>query len=205
MEQGFNNDYIERCRLGEPEAWAVLYKHYWGILLRFIYCFDPTITVEDAKEITQEVFIRAIANIQTFRGQCPIQNWLYRIATNLTLDWLERKKAQKRGSGKPDLSLDSVIVEDDGQLSLPLTKDPSLQAQQKEYTSLLLQALKTLPPACQRIIRLHYFEGLTYEQIGRILELNPKTVSSRLSRCIKQLKKQFDDILERSSQKENSS
>ena len=181
-------DLLARCRQGEPEAWNELFDRYYAAAGRFIFQLGSDISLEDVEEICQETFLAVIKNLASFNGQSQFQTWLFRIAANKARDHWERQNAAKRGSGQIALSLDAG--EDDGAVPIaPASPDPGpdeilLNA---ESAAAIGDALRRLGPPCQEIIELRYFGDMEYEEIGRALGLNVKTVSSRLSRCLDRL------------------
>jgi RNA polymerase sigma-70 factor (ECF subfamily) len=134
------------------------------------------------------VFLSVIRNIESFHGKSAFQTWLYRIAANKTRDFIEKQRAAKRGGGEQPLSLDAENPESGLKIDPPshlAGPDNALMA--AEQMQLLYRALEHLGDPCKEIIELKYFGDLSYDEIGRELQLNPKTVSSRLSKCLDKL------------------
>lgn len=191
---------IARCQQGEPEAWDELFACYYEPTARFVYQLSPQYAVQDVEEICQEVFLNVIRNICKFHGSSQFQTWLYRIAINQAHDYRDRQKAAKRGGGHTVLSLSVVDAESGLSLDPPSTAPgPDDQLINEEKQVLLIQALRQLGEPCQEMIELRYFADLSYEEMSSALHLNPKTVSSRLSRCLDQL----EGIARRLFSKEN--
>ena len=181
-------DLLARCRRGEAEAWDELFDCHYAAAGRFIFQLGPDFTREDAEEICQEVFLSVIRNIESFRGRSRFQTWVFRIAANKARDYRERRNAAKRGGGQTPVSLQA---EDAG---CGMAVDPPSSAPAPdtvlvgvEQAALLRKALGQLDEPCREIIELRYFGDLSYEEIGKALELNQKTVSSRLSKCLDRL------------------
>lgn len=179
---------IGRCRQGESQAWDELFSLYYEPTTRFIWQLSPSYTAEDVEEICQEVFLNVIRNICSFNGSSHFQTWLYRVAINKSRDYRDRQKAAKRGGGHIVLSLNSTDGESGLNLDPPSTAPgPDDQLMNREQQFLLMQALQQLGEPCQEMIELRYFGDLSYDEMSSALHLNPKTVSSRLSRCLDQL------------------
>ena len=179
---------LARCRRGEAEAWDELFDLHYAAAGRFIFQLASDFTREDAEEICQEVFLSVIRNLDSFHGDSQFQTWLFRIAANKARDYRERRQAAKRGGGQTPLSLqaedpDSGLVLDPPS-SLPAPDDNLMNA---ERMALVREAVDELGEPCREIIELRYFGDLSYEELSRTLGLNPKTVSSRLSKCLDQL------------------
>lgn len=179
---------LARCRQGEAEAWDELFDRHYQAAARFIFQLGHDFTPEDVEEISQEVFLTVIKSLHTFQGTSRFQTWLFRIAANKARDHRQRGQAAKRGGGAVILSLNNEDPENgfpiDPPSSLPW---PDLALLNAEKISLVGRALHQLGGPCQEIIDLRYFADLSYEEIAATLELSPKTVSSRLSKCLDKL------------------
>lgn len=176
---------VASCRRGDAAAWDQLFSTYYPVAGKFVFQLSPALSPEDVEEICQEVFLSVIRNIQAFHGNCAFQTWLYRIAANKARDFIEKQRAAKRGGGEQPLSLNA----DHPQTGLKI--DPPSQAPRPdgalmtaECMVLVHAALEQLDAPCREVIELKYFGDLSYDEIGRELNLNPKTVSSRLSKCL---------------------
>jgi RNA polymerase sigma-70 factor, ECF subfamily len=181
-------DLLARCRRGETVAWDELFDRHYAAAGRFIFQLGHDFTREDAEEICQEVFLSVIKNIHSFQGESQFQTWLFRIAANKARDYRERQQAAKRGGGKAPLSLQAEDPETGLTLDPPsAAPPPDLALIGAEQIAQVHHALDQLGEPCREIIDLRYFGDLSYDEISRTLKLNPKTVSSRLSKCLDRL------------------
>ncbi|HEV8541623.1 MAG TPA: sigma-70 family RNA polymerase sigma factor [Verrucomicrobiae bacterium] len=179
---------IARCRQGDADAWDGLFDRYYTLAGKFIYQMAPTFSPDDVEEICQDVFLSVIRNLSSFQGHSAFQTWLYRIAANKARDFLERQRAAKRGGGEVPFSLDAEDPETGLKLDPPgLAPTPDGILMNAETMSMMRAALDRLGDPCREIIELKYFGDLSYEEIAYELRLNPKTVSSRLSKCLDKL------------------
>lgn len=178
---------IARCREGDARAWDELFDLHYAAAGRFVFQLAPDFTREDVEEVCQEAFLSAIRNIAGFKGDSRLQTWLFRIAANKARDYRERQRAAKRGGGQTPVSLQAE--DEDGRKPDPPSAAPGPDAAllSAERAALLRQALDALGDPCREIIELRYFGDLSYEEIGASLNLNLKTVSSRLSKCLDRL------------------
>jgi RNA polymerase sigma-70 factor (ECF subfamily) len=181
---------LARCLRGEAEAWDELFEAHYAPAGRFIFQVSSSFTPEDVEEICQETFLTVIKSLGNFQQNCQFQTWLFRIAANKAHDYLQKQRAAKRGGGLKTLSLDAPL---NGETDGP-TIDPPSQAAgpdraliQEEDAGLITRALEELGGPCREVIELRYFADLSYEEISAELNLNAKTVSSRLSKCLDKL------------------
>lgn len=179
---------IARCRKGEARAWDELFDRHYAATSRFIFQLSSAFGQEDAEEICQEVFLSVIKNLKSFHGASQVQTWIFRIASNKARDFREKQQAAKRGGGQSPLSLQSENPETGLTLDLPSSDaGPDAVLLRAERVQEVGFALEKLGQPCQEVIHLRYFADLSYEEISRDLDLNQKTVSSRLSKCLDQL------------------
>jgi RNA polymerase sigma-70 factor, ECF subfamily len=179
---------LARCRRGEAAAWDELFGLYYAPASRFIFQLAHELTPEDAEEICQEVFISVIRNLKSFHGGSQFQTWLFRIAANKTRDYRERQRAAKRGGGQVPVSLQAEAAETGLKIDPPSPEPPpDLLLAGAEQAAMVRQALEQLGGPCRELIELRYFGDLSYEELSHTLDLNLKTVSSRLSKCLDRL------------------
>jgi RNA polymerase sigma-70 factor (ECF subfamily) len=181
-------DLLARCQQGESAAWDELFELHYAAAGRFIFQLGSDFSREDVEEICQEVFLAAIRNLASFHGGSRFQTWLFRIAANKARDYRERLRAAKRGGGQVTVSLQAQDSETGLSLDPPSpVPGPDLALVASEQTAQVHQALDSLGEPCREIIELRYFGDLSYDELSQTLELNPKTVSSRLSKCLDRL------------------
>lgn len=179
---------LARCRRGEAAAWDELFDRHYAAAGRFVFQLASDFTREDVEEVCQEVFLSVIRNLNSFQGESQFQTWLFRIATNKARDFREKRNAAKRGGGQMNLSLQAEDDETGLTLDPPSNvPTPDVDLLNVERAELVRDALERLDEPCREIIELRYFGDLSYDELSRDLNLNPKTVSSRLSKCLDKL------------------
>ena len=182
---------LARCQAGNAEAWDTLFDLHYAPASRFVFQLASDFTREDVEEVCQEVFLTVIKNLHTFQGNSQFQTWLFRIAANKARDYRQRQHAAKRGGGQALVPLDTAPKDDseNGYTIDPPSAQPGpdLALMNAERLGVVGEALEQLGGPCQEIVELRYFADLSYEEIAASLELNPKTVSSRLSKCLDKL------------------
>jgi RNA polymerase sigma-70 factor (ECF subfamily) len=181
-------DLLARCRRGEAGAWDDLFDQHYAAAGRFVFQLGHDFSREDVEEICQEVFLSVIRNLDSFHGGSQFQTWLFRIAANKARDYRERRNAAKRGGGQTPFSLQAEDPESGLTLDPPGTAPaPDAVLMNAEQLALVHRALEQLGEPCREVVELRYFGDLSYDEISRSLNLNPKTVSSRLSKCLDRL------------------
>ena len=191
-------DLLARCRRGDAGAWDELFDRHYAAAGRFIFQLSHGFSREDVEEISQEAFLTVIKSLSSFQGNCQFQTWLFRIAANKARDYRQRQHAAKRGGGQITLSLHPEDAENGYTIDPPShLPGPDTLLVQAENHSLMGQALEQLGGPCQDIIELRYFAELSYDEISHSLKLNPKTVSSRLSKCLDKLEAVVRQIISR--------
>jgi RNA polymerase sigma-70 factor (ECF subfamily) len=179
---------LARCRRGEATAWDELFDRHYAAAGRFVFQLASDFSREDVEEICQEAFLSVIHNLHTFHGHSQFQTWLFRIAANKARDYREKQHAAKRGGGQTPLSLNAEDAETGLTLDPPSTApSPDADLLNVERAELVCEALDQIGEPCREIIELRYFGDLSYDDLSRELQLNPKTVSSRLSKCLDKL------------------
>jgi RNA polymerase sigma factor (sigma-70 family) len=187
MSAGTEAELLARCRRGDAAAWDELFDSHYAPAMRFVFTLG-SFTHEDAEEICQEAFLSVIRHLGSFNGRSQFQTWLFRIAANKARDYREKQMAAKRGGGQQTFSLNAEDPETGLQLDPPSAQPgPDGELLRAEQATLLHAALAKLGDPCREIIELRYFGDLSYEELSVALELNAKTVSSRLSKCLDRL------------------
>ena len=134
---------------------------------------------EDAADLSQEAFLRAYRSIGSFRGDSKFSVWLYRLTTNICIDFLRSK------GRKPTVSL-TMENDDEEVQELDVADDrfdPEENFQRAELQRAVQRGLNTLPEEFRTILILRELEGMSYAEIGEILHLEEGTVKSRLVRA----------------------
>lgn len=179
---------LARCRQGDADAWDELFDRHYATAGRFVFQLASDFTPEDVEEVCQEVFLSVIRNLDSFQGGSQFQTWLFRIAANKARDFREKQHAAKRGGGLAPLSLQAEDPETGLTIDAPShAPSPDMDLLNAERVELVREALDHVGDPCREIIELRYFGDLSYEELSQELKLNPKTVSSRLSKCLDRL------------------
>ena len=176
----FENEIIRsvlRGNVNDFEKLVAAYeKNVYNIALRMVG--DP----EDAADMTQETFIKAYRALSGFRGDSKFSSWLYRIASNVCLDFLRSR------SRHPQVSLSTVDEDDRATLELPdMRQNPEEQLMKKLGLEAVRRGLEQLPEQQRQILVLRELGGLSYAELAQTLGLEEGTVKSRIFRARKRL------------------
>lgn len=169
---------VQAIRAGDGDAFETLVREHqtrvYNLALRM------TGNPDDALDVSQETFLKAWRTLGQFRGDCSLGSWLYRIASNLSIDLL--RKAKRRQTEKL-VSLEDPR-EDGRPLELPdVSGDPQLLLERAEGRQAVLECLDRLPREQKLILVLRDVNGLSYEEIGETMNLELGTVKSRIFRA----------------------
>jgi RNA polymerase sigma-70 factor, ECF subfamily len=179
---------IAECRAGNTAAWDSLFDKYYATVARFVFQLSGDFSHEDTEEICQETFLSVVRNLSSFQGRSSFQTWLLRIAANKAMDYREKTGAAKRGGNAVHISIDQHRTDDEPPIDPPSgNPGPDALLQIAETSRLVRESLDRLGEPCREIIELRYYGELSYDEIAAELRLNPKTVSSRLSKCLDRL------------------
>jgi RNA polymerase sigma-70 factor (ECF subfamily) len=151
---------------------------------------------EEARDLTQETFLRAFQSINHFRGDSDLKTWIYRIAINQARNRWRWWRRRRRDS---TVSIDSTDV--DGRQSLVATlrsdssSDPEQDTLAHERERALRKALSGLRQVYREAVILRDIEGFAYEEIAATLEISVGTVKSRLARGRQELRRKLEGSL----------
>ncbi len=169
---------LERAKSGDIIAFEELIGSYqkrvFNLALRIIGNYD------DAADLAQEAFVRIYKAISSFKEQSSFSTWVYRITTNVCLDEIRKRKNRKV------VYIDEDIQTDDGEMKRQVISSdpgPDEAAERSEIRRIVNDAINRLPEEQRVVITLRDLQGMSYEEIARILELPAGTVKSRINRA----------------------
>jgi len=167
-----DTELVARCRKGDDDAWRALVDRFGPRVYAIAYHF--TLRREDAEELSQEIFLKVFENFDRYDGGFPLVAWILSVSRNLCIDRYRRRKREKSFRFVSDDAVAPLLKSED---------DPSSLALKSERTRLLFSALAEIPEDLAEILVLRDLNGLSYEEVGRILEVPEGTVKSRLFRA----------------------
>src|SRR5215813_8038261 len=189
-----DEQFLERLRRGEAAAYETLVADHSGDVYALL--FRLTSDNEEARDLTQETFLRAFQSISRFRGDASLKTWIYRIAINQARNrwrWWRRRKRDVT------VSLDATDDHRDRPLASTLPSDDALNPEQetlaREREAQLRGALQSLGSSYREAVVLRDVEGFSYEEIAETLQISIGTVKSRISRGRLELRRQLEGSL----------
>ena len=170
---------IDMAVAGDDKAYAKLLQRYrravYALILKMVR------NVDDAEDLMMESFSKAFRSLHKFKKDFTFSTWLFRIATNNTIDHIRKRRLKT-------LSIENTYTDDDGQsvsidvqdMGILNPQDEAIKAQKEE----IIQAFVSMLPAkYQKLVRLRYFNELSYEEIAKEIEAPLGTVKAQLHRA----------------------
>ncbi len=185
LKKQFSDKALEDFRLidraveeNDEQAFAMLMERYkrpvYHMILKMVR------NVDDAEDLTIEAFAKAFKNLHRFKKDYTFSTWLFRIATNNAIDFIRKKRLET-------MSLDTSFRDDNGDAVQIDVEDKNLNPQEvaiKSQKIELIQMFVTkLPAKYQRLVKLRYFQELSYEEIATELDAPLGTVKAQLHRA----------------------
>lgn len=186
LEEGrFSSKALEDFKLidmavgGDDKAYAKLLQRYkrpvYHMILKMVR------NIDDAEDLTIESFAKAFRSLHRFKKDFTFSTWLFRIATNNTIDFIRKKKLNT-------LSIENTYTDDDGQsVSIDVEDDGTLNPQEEAIKAQKEEIIQVfvgmLPSKYQKLVRLRYFHELSYEEIAVELDAPLGTVKAQLHRA----------------------
>jgi len=186
-------EFIERLKRGDAAAFEELVTERSGEIYGLL--FRLTENAEEARDLTQETFLRAFQSIDRFRGEADLRTWIYRIAINQARNrwrWWRRRRRELT------VSLDATQGDSSQTLLATLAEsaaNPEQETLAHEREVALRAALGKLGQSYREAVILRDIEGFTYEEIATTLEINVGTVKSRLARGRQELRRKLEGSL----------
>ncbi len=168
---------VQRAQANDRAAFNEIVLRYKSKVYNYI--FRMVHNALDAEDLTQETFLRAYLSIRSFQSRASLNTWLFRIATNLCIDYSRKNK--KTQAMTVSLSMESEDDSEEAQRDIPdVAFDPQRLLLNKELGLLLNKALSELPEKLRTVVLLYDIEGLPYEEIASVVGCPLGTVKSRL-------------------------
>ncbi|MGD0947818.1 MAG: sigma-70 family RNA polymerase sigma factor [Candidatus Binatia bacterium] len=184
-----DQELVRASRRGDRDAFRELVERYERKVVSI--AVGMVHNREDAVEIAQETFVKAYENLVRFKGESSFYTWLYRIVVNRAIDF-QRRERRHPTVGLEDWSGGEGYEE---LLKEERLTDPYQQAQAREVGERVSAAIDELTPDHKAVILLREVEGLSYDEISRVMQCSKGTVMSRLHYARKKLQRKLKDCL----------
>jgi RNA polymerase sigma-70 factor, ECF subfamily len=186
---------VKRVRSGDQRAFKLLVERYQRKV--YAVALGMLKDKEEARDVSQEAFVKVYKYLEHFKGDSSFYTWLYRITVNISIDFL-RKKGHGRGE---QVEFDENVAIDSpdaniGALGSRLGTNPQKSALRRELAQKIQEALEQVPEKHRAILLLREVEGLSYEDLARTLEIPKGTVMSRLFHARTKVQKILSEYLE---------
>ena len=179
---------VELSLDGDEGAFGLLVRRYQRRLTAFLSQLVGDI--ELARELSQEAFVRAWSALERFNPKYRFSTWLFRIAHNLGIDQLRKRRLQTTPLYRTDSEGDEVEV-----VVPDLEKDPLGHLENRALASELREVIEGLRPEYRELVLLRHFGGLSYQEIADFTEMPLGTVKNKLFRAHSVLRKALTDFL----------
>lgn len=182
---------VKRAVGGDEQAYKELVDKYERAI--YYHILKMIRDKEQVEDLVQETFVKAFDNLNSYSTNYAFSTWLYRIATNHTIDYLRKKKLQT-------LSIDEPVKTRDGDMKMQLPDESAgtdREIIRKQRQKIVQQAIEDLPPKYRRVIKMRHMEEKSYQEIADVLDLPLGTVKAHIFRARELLYKALKDKRER--------
>lgn len=182
---------ITSLQAGDPTAYRWIVTAYKTQV--YHTCLGFMGNVEDAEDLTQEVFVEVFRSIHTFRAEAKFSTWLHRIAITKSLETLRNRRRKKRTA-----QLLSIfgIQHTSYEPQADRFDHPGIALERKEQAQQLFAAIDTLPDQQRTAFVLHKVEDKTYQEVAELMGISPSAVDSLIFRARATLKKRLAKLLD---------
>ena len=179
-----DEELVARSRSGDADSFNQLISRWERPIYALAYRVIGR--EEDARDVTQETFLRAFRGLSAFKGQAKFSSWLYRIALNLCRDWIRRKKRSPMAILPEDVELED-LASDAGP-----TETVEDLVSRRELSELVEAAMARLPEEQRTAIILKEYHGMTFQEIADLQGCPLSTVKTRLSQGLSVLRRELE-------------
>ncbi len=180
-----DEELVERTRKGDVESYSELVRRYRQRIYQTIFRF--TRNHGDSDDLSQETFFRAFQKLGQFRRQAQFYTWIYRIAVNLSLNLIKKRKDET-----------AAAEYDDGRAASAPTyvSSPEEESESRELGQRIEAAVASLPLPYRSCFILVAFEGMSHAQAARVLRCAENTVAWRMHKARKMLQAKLRPYLD---------
>ncbi|MBT5479908.1 MAG: sigma-70 family RNA polymerase sigma factor [Verrucomicrobia bacterium] len=184
-------DLVKASQNGTLAAFDELIQRYQQRVYATVY--HMTSSHEDADDLTQESFIKAYNALKRFKGESSFYTWIYRIAVNRTINFLKQRKRKSYHMSLNDMDMQ---VENHADLLMFISDNtPRRDVRLNELQEKMNEAMQKLSETHRLTVTLHDVQGMSHDEIGKIMDCNTGTVRSRLFYARQQLQALLSEYL----------
>lgn len=177
---------IESFRRGEEKAFEEIVRRYQRQVANIIYLTMGN--REEVDDLSQEVFVRVFRSLDRFEFDSSLYSWIYRIAVNLCIDEIRKKRIRRH------ISLEFLTEKRlEGEKRTKGTPTGADELLQKEKSEVIRNALQKLSPVHRSVILLREYQDMSYDEISHTLRISPQAVKSRIFRAREELRELLKD------------
>jgi len=186
------DDLIRAAQRGDEEAFEQLVRGYDQSVLRL--AMNLLRSPEDARDVFQEAFLRVYRNLHTFRFDCSFHTWLYRIVTNVCLDYLRRRKVRKEDPSAFETA-DGLLDRMDTFEEESADANPERSLWNRELNKRIGEAIQDLTPRERMVFEMRHYQGLRLRNIGEILGTTEEAAKNCLFRATQKMRAALGDFV----------
>jgi len=180
---------VEQFQAGDHRAFDVLVERHYKRIYELAYYFVRD--VEDAYDITQEVFLRVFHSLGNFKGDSSFYTWIYRIATNACVDY-RRRKSRRQGVELTD----DVEQQEEAQSFILRERPPDSYALDRELDVVIRNAVAQLPEKQRQVFILRHYEQLSLQEIATVLGKGLGTIKAHLFHATRAMRRHLAPYVE---------
>ena len=180
-----DEELIEKILKGKTELYEEIIKRYQNKVYSTVYSYVRD--SEEAKDLTQEIFIKIYNNLSNFKNMSRFSTYLYRVAVNCCIDWTRKKRLK---------TVSVMFYQEDSEIEIyeyitDLSCNPEQLLLKQENISIIRKEINKLPEIYRTVMIMFYFQDFSPQEIADILEIPRKTVDTRLYRARNMLRTKF--------------
>lgn len=190
--EGSDTAVLALARTGDGEAFRMLVERYSRAVFRL--AFRMTGNEHDAEEVVQETFLRVYKNLERFEERAGVGTWIYRIATNCSLDWIRMRQRDRDNLDRPKVGEEEQSA--DRLANMPAAgPSPERLLLSTEVQERVEWAMQRLTPMEKAAFTLRHYEGLSIDEIARTLKLRDSATKNNIFRAVRKLRQALEPLV----------
>lgn len=183
-------EFINQLKQGKQAAFSTLLDAYQQKVFSTCISFVPN--KEDAEDIAQEVFLEVFKSVASFKGDSKLSTWIYRIATNKSLEFIRKKNTKKRFAFMQSILGNEIPIDKTSYFTE--FNHPGILLENKEKSATIFKAINTLPESQRVVFTLAKIDGKSYQEIVEITGKSLSSIESIMFRAKKGLQEKLENF-----------